>query len=202
LSAFQRAFDAGGETGMESRYLAPADARAWLSEAITLGRESVLPFTSDSWPQARPLLDWAARQCPTGGSGRVHRDWTRDEIEAVVAEFAESPAGALVSDRADRAVLVDALAVISGETGSDPLLLSAVRLEIGLGALWLTTLHHDHDRLVALPEMLHAYVRWAHARRAIPTDHTDEALAVITHRGAEFVRDVVELLAPEDGEER
>ena len=54
----------------------------------------------------------------------------------------------MVADRADLAVLQDALEGIAEETAADPLLLSGVRLELGLGFLWPTTLHHDLDRLV------------------------------------------------------
>jgi hypothetical protein len=94
-------------------------------------------------------------------------------------------------------VLTDALGVIARATDADPLLLSAVRLEMGLGYLWATSLHHDLDRLLALPEALTPYVRWAHAKRGIPADDTDEALAMIAHRRAEYVRDVAEVLAAE-----
>lgn len=194
LSEVRQALDARGQSGMDRHELTPADARAWLAEAIDIGRDSVPPLTSDSWPQARPLLEWAVRQCPAGGRGRPQRTWTTAEIEDVVAQFAGSPEGAVIGDREDRAVLTDALRVLTCETQSDPMLISPVRLELGLNVLWSTTLHHDLDRLTALPHLLRGYVRWAHAQRAIPGDQTDEALAVIAHRGATFVRDVTELL--------
>lgn len=198
LSALQEALAASGETGMVAHELSPADARGWLTEAIAVGRRMPLPFTSDSWPQARPLLEWATRLCPPGGVGwrRPHRTAAEieEDVTLIVTEFAGSPEGAVLRDQADEAVLRDALAGIAEETGADPLLLSGVRLELGLRFLWSTTLHHDLDRLVALLDTLRAYVRWAHARRGVPADDTESALAVIAHRGAEFVREVTELL--------
>lgn len=200
LTEFQAAFTAGAETGMTSRDLSAADARAWLSEAIATGRLLQLPFTSDSWPQARPLMEWAVRQCPSGGQGWRRRLWSVDEVAEVIAEFATSPAGAVVADTPDRAVLTDALHLLARQTQADPLLLSAVRLEMGLGYLWATSLHHDLDRLLALPEALAPYVRWAHAQRGIPADDTDEALATIARLRSEFVRDVVEVSGLEGDE--
>ena len=202
LSAFQEALAASGDTGMVAQVLTPADARGWLTEAIAVGRKMPLPYTSDSWPQARPLLEWAARQCPAGGLGWQRPNRTskqiEEDIELIATEFAASPVGAVLRDRTDLAVLQEALVGIAEETGADPLLLSGVRLELGLGFLWLTTLHHDLDRLVALLDTLRTYVQWAHAQRGVPADDTDAALAVIAHRGAEFIRDVAELLDDDD----
>jgi hypothetical protein len=199
LTEVQEALGASGETGMETWDLAPADARTWLSEALAVGRAVDPPFESDSWPQARPLVEWAIGLCPPGGSGWQRREWSSADIEALVADFAGSPEGVVVADRADRNVLVDALHGIAAETSADPALISAVRLELGLGYLWPTTLHHDLDRLLGLPETLEPFVRWAHARRGIPADDTDQALAAIAHFRAPYVRDVAEVNASDDG---
>lgn len=192
LTAVQEALTASGATSMETSDLSPADARVWLADAIAAGRTAEPPFESDSWPQARPLVQWALRLCPPGGTGRERREWTAEDIEKVVAEFAAAPEGGVVTDRADRAALVDALHGLARETSADPLLLSAVRLELGLGYLWPTTLHHDLDALLALPDVLVSYVRWAHGRRGIPAEDTDQALAAIAHVRAAYVRDVAE----------
>ncbi|HEY5787029.1 MAG TPA: hypothetical protein VIT65_19875 [Microlunatus sp.] len=192
LAAVQEALSASGETGMVTRDLPPADARTWLADAIAVGRTVEPPFESDSWPQARPLVQWALRRCPPGGRGRERQEWTPQDIENLVAEFAAAPEGVVVADWSDRAVLVDALHGLARDTSADPLLPSAVRLELGLGYLWPTTLHHDLDALLALPEVLGAYVRWAHGRRGIPADDTDQALAAIAHVRAAYVRDVAE----------
>lgn len=198
LTAVQEALGASQASGLETRHLSPADARAWLSGAVEAGRRAEPPFTSDSWPQARPLLQWALRQCPTGGRGFEPEEWSTAQIEQVVRDFAASAEGGVVTDAPNRAVLVDALEQLVPETYGDPRLLSAVKLEMGLGYLWATTLHHDLDALLALPDSLIPYVRWAHALRGIPADDTDAALAVIAHRRAEFVRDVSEILGPDD----
>ena len=198
LTAVKEALTASGETGMEAWDLAPADARTWLAEAIAVGRTAEPPFESDSWPQARPLLEWTLRLCPPGGQGRVRREWSLEEIEELVSEFAGSTDGAVLTDPADRAVLVDALLGLARDTSADPLLPSAVRLELGLGYLWPTTLHHELDPLLTLPDLLGPYVRWAHGRRGIPADDTDQALAAIAHFRAAYVRDVAEANA-DDG---
>jgi hypothetical protein len=137
-------------------------------------------------------VEWALRLCPPGGRGWERREWTAADIDHVVDEFAAAPEGAVVADAADRDVLVDALLGISEETAADPMLLSAVRIELGLGYLWPTTLHHDLDPLLALPDLLGPYVRWAHGRREIPADDTDQALAAIAHFRSAYVRDVAE----------
>ena len=197
LAAVQEALSASGETGMEAWALEPADAAAWLTEGMRIGRATEPPFESDSWPQARPLLEWVSRLCPAGGSAWSRPVWRREDVEALVAEFAASPTGVGVADARD--VLVDALSTLAEETAGDPQLLSAVRLEIGLGYLWSTRLHHDLDQLLGLPELLGPYVRWAHARRGVPADDTDEALAAIAHHRAAYVRDVAEINA-DDGD--
>ncbi|HEY5980113.1 MAG TPA: hypothetical protein VIT41_10805 [Microlunatus sp.] len=202
LSAVQEALSASGETGMETWDLAPADARIWLSDAIAVGRTTEPPFESDSWPQARPLVEWALRLCPLGGRGWVRREWTSEDVEKVVDEFAAAPDGVVLTDRADRVVLVEALHGLARDTFADPQLISAVRLELGLGYLWPTTLHHDLDRLLGLPDLLVPYVRWAHDRRGIPADDTEQALAAIAHLRAAYVRDVAEANADDTDEDR
>ena len=190
LADVRTALTAEGRAGLDSRDLTPADARAWLSEGVAAGRRIVPPFESDSWPQIRPLLEWAVRRCPPGGQGWDRRPWPAAEIAELVTEFAATPDGAVVADPADREVLVDALSVLGRQTYGDPRLLSAVTLEMGLGELWATTVHHEPDRLLALPEALAPFVRWTHGQLGISADDTDEALAVLAHRRAEFSRDV------------
>jgi hypothetical protein len=198
LPAVQDALSASGETGMETWDLSPADARTWLTDAIAVGRTAEPPFESDSWPQARPLVEWALRLCPLGGRGWERRRWTSEDVETVVDGFAAAPEGAVLTEREDRAVLVDALHGLARDTFADPQLISAVRLELGLGYLWPTTLHHDLDRLLGLPDLLVPYVRWAHGRRGIPADDTEQALAAIAHVRAAYVRDVAEANADDD----
>ena len=198
LPAVQDALSASGETGMETWDLSSADARTWLTDAIAVGRTAEPPFESDSWPQARPLVEWALRLCPLGGRGWERREWTSEDIATVVDGFAAAPEGAVLTERADRAVLVDALHGLARDTFADPQLISAVRLELGLGYLWPTTLHHDLDRLLGLPDLLLPYVRWAHGRRGIPADDTEQALAAIAHVRAAYVRDVAEANADDD----
>lgn len=198
LPAVQEALSASGETGMETWDLSPADARTWLTDAIAVGRTAEPPFESDSWPQARPLVEWALRLCPLGGRGWERREWTSEDVETVVDGFAAAPEGAVLTERADRVVLVDALHGLARDTFADPQLISAVRLELGLGYLWPTTLHHDLDRLLGLPDLLVPYVRWAHGRRGIPADDTEQALAAIAHVRAAYVRDVAEANADDD----
>ncbi|MDN5763236.1 MAG: hypothetical protein L0H41_13100 [Microlunatus sp.] len=191
LPTFQQAFLGSDEAGMQSRDLAPADARAWLSGAIEEGRTWVPPFTSDSWPHARPLMEWAIGRCPSGGEGWHPQIRNRDEIEAVVGEFAQTEAGRQIIGRPEEhAVLVDALHVLAQETFADPLLLSAVRLQMGLSYLWATRLHEDADAVLALPDLLVPFVRYAHSRRGIPAADTDQALAAIAHCRAGYVADV------------
>ncbi|MFT4165990.1 MAG: hypothetical protein QM650_12185 [Microlunatus sp.] len=197
LASVRAALTGEGRAGMDSRDLPPADVRAWLSGGIAAGRQITPPFESDTWPQVRPLLEWALRLCPPGGQGWERRPWTVAEIAGLVEAFAAAPEGATVADPAAREVLVDALSVLGRETYGDPRLLSAVTLEMGLGHLWATAVHHEPDRLLALPEALGPFVRWTHSQLGIAADDTDEALAVIAHRRAEFSRDVTVAHGPD-----
>lgn len=190
LASVREALTGEGRAGMDSRDLSPADVRAWLSAGIAAGRQTTPPFESDTWPQVRPLLEWTLRLCPAGGRGWEKHAWSVVEIGELVERFAAAPEGAILADPADREVLVDALSVLGAETYGDPRLLSAVTLEMGLGHLWATAVHHEPDRLLALPEALAPFVRWTHHQVGISADDTDEALAVIAHRRAEFSRDV------------
>ena len=190
LAPVREALTGEGRAGMDSHDLAPADARAWLSDGIAAGRQIIPPFESDTWPQVRPLLEWALRLCPPNGQGWVRQAWTPAEIAELVDRFATVPDGAVVADPADRDVLVEALSVLGRETYGDPRLLSAVTLEMGLGHLWATAVDQEPDRLLALPEVLAPFIRWTHHELDISAEDTDEALAVIAHRRAEFSRDV------------
>lgn len=190
LEPVREALTGAGRAGMDSHDLSPADAAVWLTDGTAAGRLVTPAFESDTWPQARPLLEWALRRCPPGGHGWDRRVWTPAEIAELVAEFAATPEGAILAEPTDREVFVDALSVLGRETYGDPRLLSAVTLEMGLGHLWATAVHHEPDRLLALPEALVPFVRWTHARLGISDDDTDEALAAIAHLRAEFSRDV------------
>lgn len=195
LDDVQAALAAHGRPGFD-RDLPLGDARAWLAQAIAAGSRIDPPFESDTWPQLRPLMEWALRMLPSTGEGWDRPSWTTAEVAELVEAFAASSEGDAVSDPEDRAVLVDALVTLGRVTYGDPRLLSAVKLETGLEWLWPTALHHDLDRLLTLPDTLAPYLRWTHAERGISRDDTDEALAAIAHRRAGYVRDVAEVLEP------
>lgn len=196
LAAVQETLSAGGQTGMLTRGLDLADARTWLAEGIATGVTLEPWMQTDTWPQTKPLLEWALRRCAPGGHGWRPHVWKAAEIRTVVDEFARSAEGGAEVSSDDRELLTDALQRVASR---DPLLVSAVKLESGLRDDWATGLNHDLDRLLNLPDLLIAYVRWAHPRRGVAPDDTDAALAAIAHRRAEFVRDVTELLG--DGED-
>jgi hypothetical protein len=165
----------------EWRALDLADARAWLVEGIDSGARTLPRLESDTWPACRPLVEWITRMLPTGGTGRVWREWTDDERDALAATFLASPVGAR-HDTDEGREMLDALLWYGTDYGTgDPLRWSPVAVEIVL-ADWIArkimapvrTLRHG-------PDVLRDLVRYGHAELGIRPALTDETLAAVDH---------------------
>jgi hypothetical protein len=140
-----------------------ADARAWIQHGLDR-----LPFVvrTDSWPDCRPLVRWLIGHLPDGGQ-KYAPPWEGESTEELRDQFFASPAGAPFDDRDHRALLAELL-----ETG-DPLRWSAARVaQVFTGPLGERT---EQD----VPELLRAYIPFAHAQSGIRDELTAEALAVI-----------------------
>jgi hypothetical protein len=159
-----------------------ADARAWIEQG--LGLHPIFTAESDSWPGCRPLVQWLTGRMPQGG--QRHLGPTSDSDE-VCDQFFASPAGAPFGDYEYRHLL---FALVETGTG-DPLRWSAARIEQALGS----ELDADHDAgeaVLAVPELLRAFVPFAHAQSGIREELTAEALAVIDEIGPGYKEKVLD----------
>jgi hypothetical protein len=152
-----------------------ADARAGLQKSLDKSLFLSLPEDSATWPSCRALVQWLARLMPEGGSTfhEPHEDWagTRELLK----RFFTSPVG-MQFDYFDHRQLLEL--IIEDGTG-DPLRWSAARLR----QLRRGSVGYDDDIPIEvqleLPELLRAFVPFAHAESGIREELTAEALVAI-----------------------
>ena len=161
--------------------LSLADARAWIDPAAALAARTYPPFETESWPACRPLVEWIVRGLPTGGTGYQRPQWDPKQREQLADRFFGS-AYADSLDDPDRRDLLDSLLWFGADYGTgDPLRWSSVRVEILLGDWLPRKIVAPPDYLAKAPELLRAFIRFAHAESGVRTELTDEALAAIDH---------------------
>ncbi len=160
-----------------------ADARAWLEDALakpTFGQET------QTWPLYRALVQWLVRRLPDGGEHRWQAmDWS--EIEELCDRFFATECAAPFTDSGHRELLLELL-----DDERDPLRWSATRVEQAVG----TAHHYDCDRIpleVALdaPDVLRAFIPFAHVQRGIRDELTSRTLAVIDVLRPSYKREVL-----------
>ena len=88
--------------GTEMFELSTADARIQVTDAIERGAMNWPPYETESWPQARPLVQWVLESCPTGGQGLDRPEWSDTDRSKLGAAFLSSPVGSSVSPRPGR----------------------------------------------------------------------------------------------------
>ncbi|NRQ50430.1 hypothetical protein [Aeromicrobium stalagmiti] len=166
-----------------------ADARAKLQDGIERGDRLWPPFEAESWPAARPLLEWVLATMPTGGQGWEDREWSDKEREALVDEFMRSPSGReLVGD--DDRDIVDTLVWFGADHGTgDPRRWSPTSLEL----LLLDWVHRkvmaDGSYLARLPQVLRLLIVFGHQRAGIDDVMTGESLDALARlEGAYLAR--------------
>lgn len=163
-----------------------ADARTRISEAIDWGASTFPPFESDTWPAARPLVEWIARLLPEGGHGYERPKWSgRAQRQLTEAFFASEFGGAL--DDADHRGLFESLLWYGTDYGpGDPLRWSPTAVEILL-LDWIPRKIVAPSRYLAkAPELLRAFIRYAHARQGIRPARTKETLAAVDLHEPEY----------------
>lgn len=161
--------------GTEWRSIDLADAKARVLAAIERSDMTWPPFETDTWPACRPLVEWAIRELPDGGSSYVRPEWSDADRQQLVDRFFASPFGALLDDVDHRSLLDSVLWFACDYGPGDPLRWSGVAVELLLE--WMPRkVMAPADFLALLPELLDAYVRYCHAERGIPAELTDETL--------------------------
>ncbi|MFA5711452.1 hypothetical protein [Mycolicibacterium sp.] len=163
-----------------------ADAGAWLGEGLEATELMYTPTESDTWPACRPLVEWLTYSLPTGGSGYAGRGLSHDEHEDLLDRFF----GSLVGMRYATAEHRELLNFCLFEGTGDPLRFSEVRLTDLLTATPFDGAAVSAGRLRELPDLLRAYVPFAHAQSGLREELTAEALAAIDHGESEYLAQI------------
>lgn len=160
-----------------------ADARAWIEGGLK--RDFVL-CDSATWPDCRPLLKWLIARLPEGGSGHQLPVWTWEETAELCDEFFASEKGAPFDARDHGDVLRELM-----DSGTeDPLRWSAARVDQALA----TSGWDNHAPLAIrldVPDLLRAFIPFAHNRLGIRDGLTADALAVVDEMAMGYRRDVL-----------
>lgn len=164
-----------------------ADARAWLRPGVEVdGLMSTLQ-ESDTWPAIRPLLRWLTGRLPDGGSGYQTPSLDGAQLEDLLDKFFATPLGTRFDDFEYRELLRTCICEGTG----DPLRWSAARL-LGLPGALLPLDAYAYDlsdglqRMLDLPDLMRAYVPFAHAASGIREELTAEAQAAIDQMEPEY----------------
>lgn len=178
-----------------------AEAGARLHKALT-GPLAMYPVEeSDTWPASRALLDWIGRLLPADGVipevPQLDSVATLDLLEGFFASQVGMP-----FDDVDHRQLLD---VCIEEGTGDPVRWSAPRLNQLLDG----PVGYDHaialEAQLDLPELLGAFVPYAHAYSGIRLELTAEALAAIAevadYYRAEVLEEAEEWAEEEDADE-
>jgi Domain of unknown function (DUF6398) len=191
IRQYRRAL-ANDPAGVETTFVEfdAADTRARINEALDSGRRTYPPYETDSWPTARPLVEWIVRKLPEGGRGFDYPDWDDAARAALIdgfrsSEFATACAGAEFD------TAVDAILWYGCDySGGDPLRWSPVRVELFLADWVLRKIAAPAAELRRVPEVLIAFVEYAHTVRGIPRHLTADTVAAIEHWAPQFLEDV------------
>ncbi len=167
--------------------LDPADARARITEAIGIAAMMVPPFETDTWPAARPLLEWMTAMLPAGGRGYERPEWSERKVQALADRFFAAALGAGFDDALHREMLGHVLWFATGYGPGDPLRWSSIAVEILL-LDWLPRKIADTaQRLAVIPALLGAFVRFCHAERGLRPGLTDQVLATIVEYEPDYL---------------
>lgn len=164
-----------------------ADARHRLVTALDQP-VALFPAESDTWPSSRAMVQWLTRLMPAGRPNVevLQRDWVRDS--SAVEPFFTSPLGEPFDDLDHRALLA---ACIEDGTG-DPLRWSAARLTQLLDGAFVDGRVVPVEVQLDAPELLRAFIPFAHAASGVRQEWTIEALAAIDEAADDYRADVLE----------
>jgi hypothetical protein len=188
FSEVEKVIHANAEPGTTVADLDAAVARAELIKAIDWGARTFPQPETDTWPAARPLVEWLVRMLPAGGSARGRREWADEELEAMREEFFASTYAEGVDGEDERSLLETILWYATDYGSGDPLRWSNVRVEILL-ADWLPRkVVADVPYLAKVPALLRRYVEFSHDKVGFQSELTQEVLDAVDQWEPEYQR--------------
>ena len=156
-----------------------ADARAWVDAAIELATITFPPLETETWPACRALVEWFTRGLPEGGAGYQRPQWDSADIARLADRFFASSDGARLDDPDHRGLLESLLWYGTDYGPGDTLRWSPVKVEILLDDWIPRKIVAPAEYLAKAPDLLRAFIRFAHADVGLRSDLTDETLAAI-----------------------
>ncbi len=152
-----------------------ADARAWIEHGIDFDDHFHIEDT-DTWPACRPLVLWLASLMPEGGTEYEPAQSSWPETQALLDRFFASLVGLPFTDPDHRTLLNACI----DENNCDALRWSEARLHMNLDwPFGYSDFHGSTEAALAVPDLLRAYIPFAHAQSGIRDELTAEALAAI-----------------------
>ena len=172
----------------ELKELDLADARARAEEALSNGAMLWSQPKSDSWPQSRPLVEWAVRLLPEGGSGYRRQDWSEADRAELTKDFFASPFAEAVRGGSYRDLFEPLLWFGCDNPPGDPLRWSPVAVEVLLADWVPRRIIAGVGFLSKMPDLLRAFIQYAHDRRGVPSKLTAETLTAVDEWEPHFQR--------------
>jgi hypothetical protein len=174
-----------------------SDARASLEHAIASGDDPDAPLTPEDWsgpdgdplgwPSARPFVEMLLRRMPAGGtsllSSTTYPGMSADEA---AAGFLASGHAAGLAEDLDVEGAATLLARDAEAGAGHPLRWSPTQVELALTQRlpWATGV--SDGAVAAVPEVLPAFVRYAHERLGVSRASTEDTLAAVAQWGPMF----------------
>jgi hypothetical protein len=163
--------------------MTPADARAWIEDA--LNKPTPTPET-ETWPLYRALVKWLVDRLPEGGEQRSPAgEWELNE--KLCDRFFATSSAAPFTDSSHRQLLLELF-----ETGTgDPLRWTAARVEQAIGGAPFNEDNIPLEVALDAPDLLRAFIPYAHAQSDIRDELTSRTLAVVDALRSSYKREVL-----------
>lgn len=166
----------------------PMAARAQMIAALELGLTHIDVPTTDTWPACRPLIEWAVRLLPPGGTAPEYPSWPPHQRLGIAAAFHASPFSQGSRDSVSRSLMEPLLDFACTLSGGDPYRWSPVRVEMLLTGWAPQYLLAPPGDLARLPDLLRRYIGYCHDRLQIPAGRTADTLHAVDRCEAEYIR--------------
>ena len=159
------------------------DARTWIEDA--LNKPTLSPET-ETWPLYRSLVRWLVDRLPEGGEHRSPAG-NPESNEKLCNTFFATSSAAPFTEPGHREML---LQLFESGTG-DPLRWSAARVERAIGDTPYLEESFPLEVVLDAPDLLRAFIPFAHAQSGIREELTSRTLAAIDELRSSFKREVL-----------